>query len=135
MNNKVDNCGNPICKEAKEWPLNSEMAKFGEIVDPLREALQIALNKGDKVYSEGIEWTGLKQGKGNPIFHPPRSLHSIGLSECKEHQNRDVFTEILSIAVQLGIEQGKRELKTELKEISFMLTSKHGEEMLQKILQ
>lgn len=136
MNNKIDKNKIPIAEEAKDWPANNKMADFGSIANPLREALQIAIDKGNKVYEEGIEWTGLKQGSINRsiVFQPSMALHSINLKYSNEEQNRDVFTEILNIAIQLGIEQGRREMITELKEISFMFTSETGKQMIDKII-
>lgn len=137
MNNKVDENNQPIVEEAKDWPPNNEIVTFGEdIVDPLREALRVAMDVGNKVYDEGIEWTGLKQGGDLSacIPHPSRALHSISLKYCHEEQGRDVFTEILSIAVQLGMEQGRRELISQLKKISFMFSSETGKKMIEKIL-
>lgn len=134
MNNKIDEFGIPIVKASKDWPDNNEMANFAEIVDPIRKALQVALDKGDKVYKDGIEWTGLKHGTQSAIFDPSRTMHSVALKYCNENQSRDVFTEILSLAVQLGMEQGRREVKMKLKKISFMFTSKTGKNALKNIL-
>jgi len=134
MNNKVDKNKTPVVKKSKDWPAKNKVADFESIVEPLKKALQIAIDKGNKVYDEGIEWTGLKQGGKNSaiVFQPSEALHSINLKYSNEEQNRDVFTEILSIAVQLGMEQGRREIISELKEISFMFNSltDHQEEIM-----
>lgn len=136
MNNKVNNNKMPITKEAKDWPANNKMANFESIANPLRKALQVAIDKGNKVYEEGIDWTGLKQGSKNSaiVFQPSMALHSVNLKYSNEKQGRDVFTEILNIAIQLGIEQGRREIINNLREISFMFTSETGKEIIDKII-
>ena len=134
MNNKVDKNGFAIAKKSKAWPNKNLMASFSDIVDPLREALQIALDEKKEVYKEGIEWTGLKIGRKNSatLFNPSEALHASNLTHANKSQNRDVFTEILSIAVQLGMEQGRREVINELKEVSFMFSSETGKKILKK---
>jgi len=105
MNNKVDKKGYPITKKDKEWPPDEQAADFEEITYPIVRVLKIAIKKGDKVYKEGIRWTGFKQGEESRATVPSPSvmLHAKNLKYSKEDQGRDVYTEIISIAVQLGI--------------------------------
>lgn len=123
MNNKLDNGRSVVKTGGKEWPKDNEIAKFGDIADPVVEALKIAIKKGDKVYNEGIEWTGFTQGSftAATVPDPSFALHAKNLTYSKKEQGRDVFTEIISIAVQLGIEQGRRMVADKLKEYEFML--------------
>ena len=126
MNNKVDETGCPIIEtEDKNWPDNNEMAMFMDIADPIREALQVAIEKGDKVYEEGIEWTGLEQGFSNSatIPNPSEMLHAYHLKYSNERQGRDVYTEIIGIAVQLGMEQGRRQIIEKLKSVEINLSA------------
>ncbi|MHA1471071.1 MAG: hypothetical protein ACTSSP_11005, partial [Candidatus Asgardarchaeia archaeon] len=69
-----------------------------------------AMEKGDKVYEEGIEWEGLDRGKTERCanIHPSETLDAWHLTYSKEDQGRDVYEEIIGLAVQLGMEQGRR---------------------------
>ncbi len=136
MNNKIDKNGHlDIEREDKNWPADNKMVGFPDIADPIREALQIAMDKGEKVYEEGIEWTGLKQGFKNQatVPSPLEALHSYNLKRSNKKQNRDVFTEIITIAIQLGMEQGRREIIQELKEVSFVFSSETGKKVIEQI--
>lgn len=132
MNNKVDESGCPIVEDANSWPENNEMVAFSDIVDSLRDALQVALDKGNEVYKDGIEWNGLNglmNGRHPCIPNIPDQLHSEGLKYAKE-RDRDVFTSILTVAVQLGMEQGAREVKAEIKQVLPFAGTAYCEEML-----
>ncbi len=129
MNNKVDDRGYPIIGISKSWPDDNKTIEFTKIAGPVRDALQIALDKGDRVYEDGIEWTGLKQGKKYPLVHPDRTLHSVNLKK-----NKDVFADIINIAIQLGMEQGERIVREQLSDYRFMFSSDTGKEMLNNIL-
>lgn len=136
MNNKVDENKLMIVEKAKDWPDNNKIAMFSDIVEPLRDALQIALDKGEKVYEDGIEWNGfngVRNGRHPCIPNIPETLHAQGLQYHKE-RDRDVFNTILSVAVWLGMEQGRRELLGELKEMSPSFISDPGKEMIKRIL-
>ncbi len=136
MNNKLDKNNYPIItNKGKDWPDNNKMANFKDIADPIIKALKIAMKKGDKVYQEGIEWEGLKQGPANNhiCFNPSESLHAKNLTSSKESQGRDIYIEIISIAIQLGFEQGRREVITQLNDLKFALNSEVGPELLEII--
>lgn len=136
MNNKIDENEMPIVEKAKDWPDNNETVMFSDIVEPLREALQVALDKGDEVYKDGIEWNGfngLRNGRHPCIPNIPETLHAVGLQYHKE-RDRDAFTTILSTAVQLGMEQGKREIKEELQRYKSMFFSETGKKMIESII-
>lgn len=136
MNNKLKN-GIPYVKTGgKEWPNHNKMAIFADIADPVVKALKVAMKKNRAVYKDGIMWTGLKQGKLTEVttLSPPATLHAKNLSYSKSDQGRDVFTEIVAIAVQLGMEQGRRTVIKELKEYSFLFTSKDGKAVIEHLI-
>lgn len=138
MNNEVDDDGCPIVTRANDWPKDNKMAPFEGLVNSLRRALQVAIDKGDAVYDEGIEWNGLNgvmNGNHPCVPNIPDQLHSEGLKYAKE-RDRDAFTSILTIAVQLGMEQGAREVKGKLKEVQSMITqnSEYGQKILSSII-
>lgn len=122
--------------KGKKWPDKFGLVRFSSIVDPLRDALQTAMEKEDKVYEEGIEWNGLELGgrESATVFQPEAALHAQNLKHSKDSQDRDVFTEILSIAVRLGVEQGRREIRGKLYQLKFMFTSESGKAMIETLL-
>lgn len=136
MNNKLDD-GYPVTEtEGKEWPENSKVVRFSDITDPVKEALQVAMDKGDAVYEDGIEWTGLMQGKFTAAvaLAPTVALHAQNLTYSNEEQGRDVYNEIISIAVQLGIEQGRRMMVEQLNEYKFLFGSEQGRTIIENLL-
>lgn len=140
-NNKLDKNGYlDIEEKDKDWPADNKMARFPDISDPIREALQVAMDKGDKVYEDGIKWTGLKQGYHAAVCSPDPSstLHAYNLNYSKTEQDRDVYREIIAIAVQLGMEQGRRQIIEELRTLSLTLSAVEsilsgGKEILESI--
>lgn len=136
MNNKMKDGCCDVENDGKEWPKDSEVARFPDITDPIRKALQVAMDKGDKVYEDGIEWTGLSQGTftGACVQAPTVALHASNLTYSNEEQNRDVFVEIISIAVQLGMEQGRRIMIDKIKEYKFCFKMEQGQEIFDLLL-
>jgi hypothetical protein len=135
MNNKVDERGSPITAEAYKWPSNNEMVIFDSLISQVREALQIAIDKGEKVYEDGIEWKGLEQGKicNHVALDPQDALHADSLSYSRENQ-RDAFEVIISIALQLGMEQGRRDTLKKIEDISCVFTSDTGKKAIEIML-
>ena len=133
MNNEIDKNDMPTVTEAKNWPGDNKRAIWADIVDPLREAMQVIIDKGDQVYEDGIEWNGLKQGMPQNVNHPPYELHSETLKYNKK-RDRDAITSLLQIAVQLAMEQGRREIKEQLSELRFVLESNPTKDLLDIML-
>lgn len=140
-NNKLDENGHLDIKEKdKDWPADNKMARFTDIADPIEKALWVAMIKGDRVYEDGIKWTGLKQGHhaGATSPDPSSTLHAYNLNYSKKEQDRDVYREIIGIAIQLGMEQGRRQIIEELRSLSLTLSAAEsilsgGKEMLESI--
>lgn len=102
----------------KEWPGDNKTVPFDEIVGPLKKALKFAysferINKG-----KDIPWTGLNIGKRErgTCLPPDESLLAEQLVYNKDDQGRDPLDVLLGIAVQLGIEQGRRITLQKIKE-------------------
>jgi hypothetical protein len=98
----------------KKWPENNRPASFKDIVDPLHKTLVQALSmledaasKKDMTYifAEGLKYDGLYNSILDPI---QPSLFSAEYLYEEEKRGHDPFWVILSIAVQLGMEQGRR---------------------------
>jgi hypothetical protein len=78
----------------KQWPNDGAPVKFSDIIDPLRKVLR----RG--------EYTGLDIGESLKAgcLSPDEALDP----DTMEENGRDRATVILTIAIQLGIEQGQR---------------------------
>ncbi len=136
MNNKLKKGAPDVKTPGKDWPENNEQANFEDIADPVVKALKVAIKKGNAVYKDGINWTGFKQGKLTraSVFPPTVALHAKNLTYSKKEQGRDVITEIVSIAVQLGIEQGRRMVVEDLERYKFLFKSEPGKEIIESLI-
>lgn len=104
----------------KKWPKNNKAADFDELCKPVIKAVKEAYNLKRK--EKDIKWTGLPIGQteaaGCPEFS--EALSAEGLAYHGE-RGREPIDVIISIAIQLGIEQGRR-MTAEIyeKEIKYM---------------
>jgi len=94
----------------KPWPKDNKTVSFDEIVKPLRDAVDQLyvlkrVNKGMDVH-----WDGLDIGEAEKVcsFSPDEKLSDAQLTYDDEEQGRDPMEVLLGLAVQLGIEQGRR---------------------------
>jgi hypothetical protein len=86
------------------WPTNNEPAAFAHIVEPLARWFRL--------YQEGrVEtYDGLPLGEREAAgsLQPVDALTPESLAYNLTNQGRDVVDVILGLAVQLGLEQGRR---------------------------
>jgi hypothetical protein len=91
----------------KPWPNDNQIARFDDIVEPVRTAINQAYRLTRK--RKPIVWTGLDIGQrekaGGPS--PDEDLSVEGLAYHAE-RDRDPMDVIIAQAVRLGIEQGRR---------------------------
>lgn len=94
----------------KQWPKNGKTVSFRELVKPVREAILFAYRIERVSKNRSIPWTGLNVGDDTLVgdFSPAEKLRRSNLHYSEESQGRDALDEIIGIAIQLGIEQGKR---------------------------
>jgi len=101
-----------VMAKSKEWPADNKPASFEDITDDLVKAVRTAykLQPTDKP----INWKGLPIGEDDRsrCLEIAHSLSPAQLKYSDEEQNRDPLTTILGVAVQLGIEQGRRIVKS-----------------------
>ncbi len=102
-----------------EWPEDDKVARFIDLTNPVRDLVKQAYSlKRKPAIKKGLDW------KGPPL---PESLHATALEFSDkvsaenlryddEEQGRDPMIIIIGIAVQLGIEQGRRISAKELRE-------------------
>jgi hypothetical protein len=83
---------------------------FDELADPVLKALRFAYKLERRNLGRNVPWNGPRLGKSmraSCIDFKDR-LRSGTLAYAEEDQGRDALEEIVSIAIQLGIEQGRR---------------------------
>jgi len=97
----------------EKWPKDGSEVSFSKIIDPVREAILFAYDINRKNKNRSIPWAGLDIGKDERAtsFSPNERLRLKNLKYSENDQGRDALDEILGIAIQLGIEQGRRAFK------------------------
>lgn len=97
-----------------KWPDDGQPASFPDLVEPVCKALRQAYSMCRKNKNKDIKWTGPPQGRACRVsaFEHEEHLLKDNMKYSLEAQGRDALTEIVGIAVQLGIEQGERMFKT-----------------------
>jgi hypothetical protein len=94
----------------KEWPDDDELVDFPSLVGPLRKALSHCYKLVRKNTGADCMYEGYNIGKNEQTIclTPDQELTAKSLEYNNNSQGRDAATTILSIAVRLGIEQGRR---------------------------
>lgn len=116
------------------WPENDEPADFSQIADPIVKAIKFAYKIKRKNENKDIPWHGLNIGKSERATCPGPfdGLSMENLKWSLEDQGREAIEELVGLAVQLGIEQGRRIEKCDLrKRLSYR---KDFENMIKEIL-
>ncbi len=109
---------------SKKWPKHSQPANIEDLIRPLRMATdegnvrQVRIPKGD------ISWRGVPFGKHSRHImpEPGELLTKRSLRYNRQEQNRDFLDTILMIAINLGIEQGRRATCEKLKLLKTILS-------------
>lgn len=94
----------------KRWPANDEPSSFYTILYPLRRAFDFGATWERKNADQDVPWTGLGIGKDLLVsdFDADEKLKAERIRYGAEEQDRDFVSTILGLAIQLGIEQGRR---------------------------
>ncbi len=94
----------------KPWPKGGKTVSFHEITEPIMNALRFAYSLHRKNEEKDIPWEGLDIGESQKAtcFVPDENLSADSLAFQLEDQGRTPLEVIVGIAVQLGIEQGRR---------------------------
>ena len=98
----------------KKWPEDeTKTVSFRYLVKPVKDAILFAYDIKRKNKGKDIPYNGYDIGKRNKAtdFSPDEKLKARNLEYSDVEQGRDALTEIIGIAVQLGIEQGERNFK------------------------
>ena len=94
----------------KQWPKDGKPAQFSKLVDPIVRAIKFAYKLERKNDGKNIPWAGYNIGKKDLCccLAANEKLKAKNLAWALDDQGRDALDEIVCLAVQLGIEQGRR---------------------------
>ena len=106
-----------------EWPKDGSSLSFSDLADAVRKALRAAYSIKRKDRKRNIKWTGPPQGEScaHCCLAPADALTAESLKYNLDDQGRDALDVIIGIAIQMGIEQGRRNFKNS-PEFSLMKT-------------
>src|ERR1700751_5446488 len=92
----------------KKWP-HRKPADFEDILIPLVKAVKFAYSLERKNKDKDIPYSGFERSSMRACLAPIKEALSVkNLKFDEEDQGRTALEVILAIAIQLGIEQGKR---------------------------
>jgi len=90
----------------KKWPKNNKPGSFPFIADSIVHAIK-AHYKLERKFPKKYKFKGYDLDKAD-LLSPDWVLKAKNLKETEEDQGRDALKEIISLAIQMGIQQGKR---------------------------
>lgn len=94
----------------KKWGENNELADFAELSDSIKEAILFAYEIKRKNKDKSIPWEGYDVGQSINFPSPDETFDFANLKWAEEEHGRDALDEIITLAIQLGIEQGRRQM-------------------------
>lgn len=112
-----------LYNQMREWPTDkTETVYYSELIDPVVDAFRFAYDLKRKNRDKDIPYTGYNIGKDERVSCLPADQHlsSGNLIYSEEDQGRDACVEILGLAFQLGMEQGRRHLREKLSRHLYM---------------
>lgn len=119
----------------KEWPEGNEIATFGKIAEPLKAAILFGYKVTRKAKGKDVPYDGYGVGVLNANCSSPEdALKAEGL-EYSEERGRDLLDEIIGIAIQLGMEQGRRMTMKQFSEKRYIIAraiSRETEKILEE---
>jgi hypothetical protein len=101
------------------WPKNpSQCADFEQLTEPILKALRFAYQLERKNKNMRIPWTGLDTGPdcAATCLAPEEALSKDALAWALDEHGREALEVIMQVALQLGIEQGRRLALNKMKE-------------------
>lgn len=104
----------------RQWPKDNKPAQFSDLVDPVIKGIRFAYSMKRRNETRRIPWTGPDTGKSAVTPPPKEWLSRDSLAWDLEDQGRDALEILVGIAVQLGIEQGRRATIEKLNEMMLM---------------
>jgi len=94
----------------KSWPEDDKPIDFEQLSAPLVRAVRFAYKLQRQNTDKDIPWSGPEIGKdcAATCLPPKTALSAKNLAYSNDEQGRDALTEIIGLAIQMGIEQGRR---------------------------
>ena len=92
------------------WPADDKPHDFEDLCDPVIRAIRFAYKLERKNKGKNVPWNGPSFGIdcAASCLPPHEALRASRLKYAEEDQGRDPLVQIISLALQLGIEQGRR---------------------------
>jgi hypothetical protein len=106
-----------------DWPKDNKTISFHDLAESVKKATKFCYKLTRKNRDEDVPWKGppLPKCMQATCLSFEESLSAKGLAFNKNDQGRDAMDVIIGIAIQLGIEQGRRMVKEEvLKEVDYL---------------
>lgn len=100
---------------ADGWPqAKNEPLDFDALAGPLMRAVQFCYNLERRNHNKSVPWKGPNIGSNELACCLPakEKLSAKNLAYSEEDQGRDPLQEIIGLAIQLGIEQGRRIMRS-----------------------
>ena len=94
-----------------KWPSNPrETVAFSALAEPIIKAIRWGYKLSRRRRGEDVPYEGLDLGKSMKAscLPPDELLRAENLDYSEEDQGRDLLEELVGLAIQLGIEQGRR---------------------------
>ncbi len=94
----------------KEWPKDNKTVSFTELVDSVTSAIRFCYFLRRRNRSKDFDYQGYTQGENEfACCLDPKTLFTAeSLEYDKKHQGRDALEVAIAVAIQLGMEQGRR---------------------------
>lgn len=108
----------------KDWPKDGSPAYFGDLVEQVLNALNVAYKLERQNTDLDLPWEGFDRSREDMAACRPLAdtLSAEGLAFSLEDQGREAIEEIIGAAIALGMEQGKRVL---LRDMRLRMTTLH----------
>ncbi len=94
----------------KPWPSANKPASFDDITQPICDAIRFAYGNKRQNHDIDIPWRGLDIGKREKAIDlsPTERLTKENMAYRHDDQGETALETLIGLAVQLGIEQGRR---------------------------
>ena len=94
-----------------EWPENGDPLMFEDLCASVRRSIDSAYKLKVKNLSEGIPWNGPELGQEDEhLDDPSKKLTGDYLRWARRERKIDALDVIIAIALQVGMEQGRRSI-------------------------
>lgn len=111
----------------KVWPEKDKPASFEDLADPFIKAINFAYDLTRKNENKSIPYNGYENGELACCPSIKTMFKKDSLAYNLEDQGRDALAVIITAAIQVGIEQGRRIAMTSSEVETLRIQAKLGE--------